>query len=124
MQVVGDPVLIAQALSNLVENALKYAPEHGTIAVSARRDNGNRLALAVADNGPGIASAERPKVVERFYRVDGSRGTPGVGLGLSVVSAVARLHGGELTLEDNAPGLRATLAFPANTTPTHAIVDR
>jgi len=120
----GDPVLIAQALSNLVENALKYAPEHGTIAVSAGRDAGGALVLSVVDNGPGIAEDERPKVVERFYRVDGSRGTPGVGLGLSVVSAVARLHGGTLALEDNAPGLRATLVLPAHAVAAHAVVER
>jgi len=124
LRLVGDPVLIAQALSNLVENALKYAPQGGTIAVSARREDGHCLALSVVDNGPGIASDERPKVVERFYRVDGSRGTPGVGLGLSVVSAVARLHGGALRLEDNAPGLRATLALPLQTVAPNAIVDR
>ena len=109
---VGDPVLLAQALGNLVENALKYAPEHGVIAITACRLAGapnNTLELVVADNGPGVAENERPKVVERFYRGDASRGTPGVGLGLSVVSAVARLHGGGLTLADNAPGLRATL---------------
>ena len=109
---VGDPVLLAQALGNLVENALKYAPEHGVIAITACRLAGapnNTLELVVADNGPGVAENERPKVVERFYRGDASRGTPGVGLGLSVVSAVARLHGGSLTLADNAPGLRATL---------------
>jgi len=120
--VVGDPLLIAQALGNLVENALKYAPEHGAIAVSARPEPGGVLALSVADDGPGIAEDERPKVVQRFYRVDGSRGTPGVGLGLSVVSAVARLHGGSLRLEDNAPGLRATLVLPVQT--THAAAER
>lgn len=124
LRVVGDPVLIAQALSNLVENALKYAPAQGTIAVRAQRESGNRLGLSVVDNGPGIAEDERPRVVERFYRVDGSRGTPGVGLGLSVVSAVARLHGGTLTLEDNAPGLRATLALPRQTLAAHAMVER
>jgi len=122
LTVVGDPLLIAQALSNLVENALKYAPEHGAIAVSAQPESGGALALSVADNGPGIAEDERPKVVERFYRVDGSRGTPGVGLGLSVVSAVARLHGGSLRLEDNAPGLRATLVLPVPG--THAAGER
>lgn len=122
--VVGDPVLIAQALSNLVENALKYAPEHGTIAVAARRRPDSSLALSVVDNGPGIAEDERPKVVERFYRVDGSRGTPGVGLGLSVVSAVARLHGGKLVLADNAPGLAATLVLPAHGAASHATVER
>ncbi|WP_305821529.1 HAMP domain-containing sensor histidine kinase [Massilia brevitalea] len=122
LTVVGDPLLIAQALGNLVENALKYAPEHGAIAVSAWAEPGGVPALSVADNGPGIAEDERPKMVERFYRVDGSRGTPGVGLGLSVVSAVARLHGGSLRLEDNAPGLRATLVLPVQS--THAAVER
>ncbi|WP_296945798.1 HAMP domain-containing sensor histidine kinase [uncultured Massilia sp.] len=111
LQATGDPVLLAQALGNLVENALKYAPQRGTIAISARRRAG-AVELAVADDGPGIAEAERPKVAQRFYRGDASRGTPGVGLGLSVVSAVARLHGGALLLEDNRPGLRATLRIP------------
>jgi signal transduction histidine kinase len=109
LNTVGDPVLLAQALGNLVENALKYAPEHGVIAISARRLPDDALELTVADNGPGVAEDERAKVVERFYRGDASRGTPGVGLGLSVVSAVARLHGGSLALADNQPGLRATL---------------
>ena len=109
LNAVGDPVLLAQALGNLVENALKYAPERGTIAIAVRRIAHETLEIVVTDNGPGIAESERPKVVERFYRGDASRGTPGVGLGLSVVSAVARLHGGALTLTDNGPGLRATL---------------
>ncbi|QBE67514.1 HAMP domain-containing protein [Pseudoduganella lutea] len=106
---VGDPVLLAQALGNLVENALKYAPEGGDIAISVQRPRRDMLEIVVADNGPGIMADERPRVVERFYRGDTSRGTPGVGLGLSVVSAVARLHGGALLLADNRPGLRATL---------------
>nr|WP_229430065.1 ATP-binding protein [Pseudoduganella umbonata] len=106
---VGDPVLLAQALGNLVENALKYAPEGGTIAISLHQPQRDMLEIVVADNGPGITADERPRVVERFYRGDISRGTPGVGLGLSVVSAVARLHGGTLLLADNRPGLRATL---------------
>lgn len=109
LQVFGDPVLLAQALGNLVENALKYAPERGVIAVSARRSQPGMVEIVVADDGPGIAEDERPRVIERFYRGDTSRGTPGVGLGLSVVSAVARLHGGTLALGDNRPGLRATL---------------
>ncbi|TYQ18871.1 UNVERIFIED_ORG: hypothetical protein JN05_02060 [Zoogloea ramigera] len=109
LSTVGDPVLLAQALGNLVENALKYAPENGVIAITARRLADETLELVVADNGPGVAEDERPKVIERFYRGDASRGTPGVGLGLSVVSAVARLHGGRLALADNLPGLRATL---------------
>jgi signal transduction histidine kinase len=105
----GDPVLLAQALGNLVENALKYAPEGGVITIAVNRPQRDMVEIEVADNGPGIPADERPRVVERFYRGDISRGTPGVGLGLSVVSAVARLHGGALLLADNRPGLRATL---------------
>ncbi|MGH8132088.1 MAG: sensor histidine kinase, partial [Steroidobacteraceae bacterium] len=70
--------------------------------------------IAVADNGPGIAAADRPKAVERFFRGDASRGTPGVGLGLSIVDAVARLHGGVLQLLDNHPGLRAQMVLPVS----------
>ena len=74
----GDPVLLAQALSNLIDNALKYTPPHATITVAVRRVN-NGVEIEVADRGPGIPDAEKPKVVERFYRGDASRGTPGVG---------------------------------------------
>jgi len=116
---VGDPVLLAQALGNMVDNALKYAPLRGAIAISARRLDDASVEIVVADNGPGIPAHERTRVIERFYRVDTSRGTPGVGLGLSVVSAVARLHGGTLTLADNHPGLRATLTLPTHRHPTN-----
>lgn len=109
LRVVGDPVLLAQALGNMVDNAIKYTPVRGAIAIAARPLDLDTVDVVVADNGPGIAEHERTRVIERFYRVDTSRGTPGVGLGLSVVSAVARLHGGGLTLEDNQPGLRATM---------------
>lgn len=119
LRVVGDPVLLAQALGNMVDNALKFAPVRGTIAITARRLDADTVAVVVADNGPGIPEHERTRVIERFYRVDASRGTPGVGLGLSVVSAVARLHGGGLTLEDNHPGLRATLRLQANPATHH-----
>jgi len=115
LHVVGDPVLLAQALGNMVDNALKYAPVRGAIAISAQRIDADTVQIIVADNGPGIPVHERTRVIERFYRVDASRGTPGVGLGLSVVSAVARLHGGTLTLDDNHPGLRATLRIGAMT---------
>jgi len=115
LHVVGDPVLLAQALGNMVDNALKYAPVRGAIAISAQRIDADTVQIVVADNGPGIPVHERTRVIERFYRVDASRGTPGVGLGLSVVSAVARLHGGTLTLDDNHPGLRATLRIGAMT---------
>jgi len=111
----GDPVLLAQALSNLIDNALKFAPERGAIAVTVKRRGDGTAEVAVADNGPGIAPAEKAKVVERFYRGDSSRGTPGVGLGLSLVQAVAKLHGKAVELMDHDPGLRVVLTIPPNT---------
>ena len=107
----GDPVLLAQALSNLIDNALKYAPENGAITVDVRRHSGG-VRIEVGDDGPGIADAEKQKVVERFYRGDASRGTPGVGLGLSLVQAVAKLHGSAVELTDGHPGLRVALVIP------------
>jgi two-component system, sensor histidine kinase and response regulator len=103
----GDATLLAQAIGNLLENALKYA--NGKIAVTATQRRGGGIEVAVSDDGLGIPDEEKHKVIERFYRGDASRGTPGVGLGLSLVAAVARLHGGVLELSDNHPGLRATL---------------
>jgi len=108
----GDPVLLSQALSNMLDNALKYAPVNGVIEVAARARADGSAEISVADNGPGIADSEKAKVVERFYRGDASRGTPGVGLGLSLVQAVAKLHGSPLTLTDRNPGLCITLAIP------------
>jgi signal transduction histidine kinase len=108
----GDPVLLAQALGNLIDNALKYTPEFGEISVSVQLRTDQSVEIAVADSGPGIPAAEVPKVTQRFYRGDVSRGTPGVGLGLSLVEAVARLHGSALELQDQAPGLRATITLP------------
>jgi hypothetical protein len=111
--VVGDSLLIAQAVGNLVDNAVKYTPRHGVITVRLAARADGQVAIAVSDTGPGIAQAERERTVERFYRGDASRGTPGVGLGLSLVSAVARLHNGALEFADNQPGLVATLVLPA-----------
>ncbi len=108
-RVAGDPVLLAQALSNLIDNALKFTPDHGRIEVSVQRHPGGAVQLAVADDGPGIAEAEKARVIERFYRGDASRGTPGVGLGLSLAQAVAKLHGCSLELSDADPGLRVAL---------------
>jgi signal transduction histidine kinase len=115
----GNRELVSQALANLVDNAIKYAGPNGKglngvpaeIVVRASND-GERIALSVADHGPGIAEADRGRVVERFVRLEQSRSEPGSGLGLSLASAVARLHGGELKLEDNQPGLRSTIALP------------
>jgi signal transduction histidine kinase len=120
----GNRELISQALANLVENAIKYgkpvaaAPPLGTganqkeILVEARRD-GDRVLLSVTDHGPGIPPADRKHAVERFVRLEASRTQPGSGLGLSLASAVATLHGGDLRLDDAHPGLIATLAIPA-----------
>jgi signal transduction histidine kinase len=111
LPVSGDPILLAQALGNLIDNALKYAPMNGAVEVAViQRD---RVAeMSVSDNGPGIADSEKSKAVERFYRGDASRGTPGVGLGLSLVQAVAKLHGSALVLSDQKPGLRVAIGIP------------
>ncbi len=113
----GDPVLLAQALSNLIDNALKFTPNDGMIDVSVQSRSGGSVEISVADNGPGIDDAEKTKVVERFYRGDSSRGTPGVGLGLSLAQAVAKLHGSTLELSDLNPGLRVLITIPADSTP-------
>jgi len=114
----GNRELVSQALANLIDNAIKYAGPNGKvngipaeIVIKAGND-GERITLSVADRGPGIADADRSRVVERFVRLERSRSEPGSGLGLSLASAVARLHGGELKLEDNDPGLRTTIALP------------
>ncbi len=107
----GDRDMLFQAVANLVDNAIKHTPGGGRIEISLAPTDGG-AAIVVADDGPGVPPEEREKVRERFYRLDHSRTTPGAGLGLSLVSAVAARHGGELRLEDNAPGLRAVLVLP------------
>ncbi len=108
--VTGSRELLFQALSNLVDNAIKYTPTPGRVVLSVTPDVARReLDLTVSDSGPGIAEADRARVLDRFVRLDGSRTTPGNGLGLSLVAAIARLHGADLRLEDAAPGLRVTL---------------
>lgn len=122
----GNRELISQALANLVENAIKYgkpinkasAEADATSIVNAKevlieaRREGDHVLLSVSDHGPGIPEADRKHAVERFVRLEASRTLPGSGLGLSLASAVATLHGGELQLDDNRPGLRATLVLP------------
>jgi signal transduction histidine kinase len=110
----GDPLLLAQAVSNLIDNALKYASDGGKVTVEVLRGAQGAIEIAVSDDGPGISDSEKIKAPERFYRGDTSRGTPGVGLGLSLVAAVAKLHGGELVLTDNHPGLRAQMVIEPN----------
>ena len=113
----GSPELLAQALSNLIDNALKYAGPDGeretskVIRLIAGREGG-RVTISLRDNGPGIPEEARERVVKRFVRLEDSRNRPGFGLGLSLVTAIARLHGGSLRLEDGAPGLVAALDLP------------
>ena len=108
----GDRDLLFQALANLLDNAIKYTPAQGTIQISLQQRDGHGR-LIVADNGPGIPAAERQQVLQRFYRLEKSRTSPGSGLGLSLVAAVAKIHGITLKLEDNHPGLRVVCEFPA-----------
>ncbi|MCR6631580.1 MAG: sensor histidine kinase [Magnetospirillum sp.] len=99
-----------QALANLVDNAVKYTPEGGSVAVTVAA-TATGTEVAVGDSGPGIPEGARDRVLDRFVRLDSTRSTPGNGLGLSLVKAVARLHGAELRLTDNAPGLKVHLQF-------------
>jgi signal transduction histidine kinase len=117
-RVKGNRELVSQALANLVDNAIKYTEPRAAVngampeIVVRALNEGDRILLTVADSGPGIPEADRARVVERFVRLEQSRSQPGSGLGLSLASAVARLHGGELTLEDNRPGLKSVIALP------------
>jgi signal transduction histidine kinase len=112
-EISGDPVLLAQAIGNLIDNALKYTSSGGAISVEVQVLADGKVQLSVADDGPGIPDDEKPKVSARFYRGDASRGTPGVGLGLTLVASVAKVHGGALELADNHPGLRAKMIISA-----------
>ncbi|MZR14926.1 HAMP domain-containing protein [Maritimibacter sp. DP07] len=105
----GDGDLIGQALANLVENALRHTPAGGEIRVAVGADG----SLCVTDSGPGIPEAERDKVLRRLYRLERSRTTPGNGLGLALVAAIAESHGATLELADADPGLSVTLRFPS-----------
>ncbi len=107
----GDRDLLFQALANLLDNAFKYTPPKGSIRITLekRDDHGH---ITVADNGPGIPATEQQAVLQRFYRLEKSRTSPGSGLGLSLVAAVAKIHGITLQLKDNQPGLRVVLGFP------------
>ena len=118
----ADRQLLGQAIANLIDNAIKYGapdscqggngpkPEIGIKAKAV----GAMAEIVVSDRGPGVPGAERERVLERFVRLEASRSEPGSGLGLSLVAAVARLHGGRLQLEDNQPGLRVVLSLPAD----------
>ena len=110
----GDPVRLGQAVSNLVDNALKYTPNGGRVVIATAREPGY-LTLTVSDNGPGVPQTERDSVWRRLYRGDASRSQRGFGLGLTLVprALVAEAHGGSATVTD-APGggARFQLRFP------------
>jgi len=108
----GDPNLLAQALANLIDNAIKYTDD-GAVTAMLTRQKGQPV-FVVCDTGPGVPDEYKDKVLERLFRLEQSRTSPGSGLGLALVAAVAKSHGLALKLEDNTPGLKVTLAFPAS----------
>ncbi|MEA3067080.1 MAG: hypothetical protein QOK41_487, partial [Sphingomonadales bacterium] len=112
LMVRGDRELLAQAAINLIENAQRHTPV-GTVIRLTLVATGDSLCLQVVDNGPGVATSDLPRIVKRFARLETSRNTAGYGLGLNLVSAVARLHGGRLILRNDAPGLSVTIELPA-----------
>ena len=114
LDIVGNRQLIAQAITNLLDNAVKYTPSGGNIRLSAEK-RGDNILINVADNGKGIPPDKRDDVLKRFVRLDSARSTPGNGLGLSLVSAIVALHNGSLTLHDNKPGLRIQITLPTET---------
>ncbi|HZJ12598.1 MAG TPA: sensor histidine kinase, partial [Methyloceanibacter sp.] len=116
----ADRQLLGQAIANLIDNAIKYGTSEAApgdagarpeVEVSAEA-KGPIAEIVVTDRGPGVPVSDRARVLDRFVRLEASRSEPGSGLGLSLVAAVARLHGGSLSLEDNEPGLRVILALP------------
>lgn len=113
LPVYGDRDLIQQAVANLLDNAIKFSPPGGRVAVAAGAEAPG-VSITVIDQGPGIPEADRPRAAERFFRGEQARSTPGSGLGLALVQAVAHLHDGRLVLEDARPGLRASLHLQAS----------
>lgn len=107
----GDRGLLSQLVANILDNAIKYTPLRGTIRVNLLIDS-NSMRLIIADSGLGIPTEQREKVFQRFYRLESSRSSPGNGLGLSLVAAVAALHDASIRLEDNQPGLKVIIDFP------------
>jgi len=110
--VLGDAELLAQLLTNLIDNALVHTPQGTNITIALHQEAACAV-VTVADNGPGVPADQRGKILRRFYRLDQSRHTPGAGLGLALVASIAALHGAELMIEDNEPGLRVRLRFAA-----------
>lgn len=109
----GDRELLFQMFANLIENAIRHCPNGARIELTTDGGSAGSIVVRVSDNGPGIPAGEREKVFRRLYRLDKSRTTPGSGLGLSIVKAIADLHHASIELGDNNPGLVATIKFPA-----------
>jgi signal transduction histidine kinase len=107
----GDHELLMQLFANLIENAVRHAPEGAIIRLISRHTDG-RVQVLVSDNGPGIPAAMRAKVLQRFFRLENSRTTAGNGLGLSLATAIVKLHDATMILSDNEPGLCVTVSFP------------
>ena len=119
LMIEGNQPFLAQALANLIDNAIKYTPEGGAVMFRARRKSNGEVEFSVTDNGHGIPDEDRERVLQRFVRLDSSRSEPGSGLGLSLVTAVAEAHGGRIDLDDGpgvydgrGPGLRVALSLP------------
>ena len=119
LKVEGNQPFLAQALANLIDNALKYTPAGGAVMFRVRRRSSGEVEFSVTDNGPGIPDEDRERVLQRFVRLDSSRSEPGSGLGLSLVTAVAEAHGGRIQLDEGpgvfdgrGPGLRVALVLP------------
>ena len=120
VEVRGDPDLMREAVSNLIDNAIKFTPAGGAVRIEARMVAGAAL-LRVSDTGPGVAPQERERIFDRFYRGERSGSSPGHGLGLSIAQTIANLHGFKLKVEDNNPGARFELIAPA---PAPAALER
>jgi signal transduction histidine kinase len=104
LPMIGDRDLLLQAVANMLDNAIKFTPPGGVVRLSAREEEDGAIEIAVSDSGPGMSPEDRARAMERFFRADASRATPGSGLGLSLVRAVAQLHAGEVELNDAVPG--------------------
>jgi signal transduction histidine kinase len=109
----GDRELLTQAIANLIENAMRHTPSGTGISLRLTASSKLNAILEVEDDGPGVPEADLPRLTNRFFRSECSRTTPGNGLGLSLVAAVAELHGAQMKLETNVPGLRVSLRFVA-----------
>ena len=112
LHLAGDKELLEQMFVNIIENAILYSPPGGEISIYARQEGGQAVAIEVTDRGPGIPQSEYERVLQRFVRLDESRHTPGTGLGLALVAAIADLHNATITMADNQPGLKFRVTIP------------